>query len=340
MTSSQFKDMFEARMTMWKTVFTTIIALTFSLNLMFFNTFHVPSTFWATLMFISRNSSLIQIECINMSQIWIKKIVTFTLFKDNDFIIYSARYAKSFFWHTFALIFLGTCKVSVIIPTLNEEKYLSKCLRSINEQDFDGEFEIIVVDSGSTDRTVKLAKSLVDKIIVHKRRPVGFTRNLGVKFAEGDYIAFIDADTIASKGWLKSIDKRLSCANVAGVTGPTLPFDGSQLDSMIYKFSMGWLQHFSMIFGLPHVGAANCAYRREPFLRCGGFDEERVLSEDLALSLKIRHEGRLVFDKNMVAYTSTRRVKNYGYARLIMFYILNDSIFAITKRSLHYPPVR
>ena len=290
---------------------------------------------------IHRSYFLIQIDYINFWYIGVdKQFVNLVFFNNNSYLFQYGKGTKSIISNLLITALLGTCRISVVIPALNEEKYIKKCLSSLRKQKFDGDFEIIVVDAGSSDLTVDMTKPLADKIIRHRDRPVGFTRNLGAKAAQGKYVAFIDADTIASPGWLSSINRSLYDSKVVGVTGPTIPYDGSKIDSLMYMISMGWLQHFSVLFGLPHVGAANCAYRREQFLKRGGFNENVTLSEDLALSLKMRHEGQLVYDNNMIAYTSTRRIKAYGYIRLGMFYILNDAIFALTKRSLSYQPVR
>ncbi|MBS7622775.1 glycosyltransferase [Candidatus Bathyarchaeota archaeon] len=259
---------------------------------------------------------------------------------DQSILHLEPRDVKAVALHGLNILLLGVCEVSVIVPTLNEERYIQKCLSSLRKQNFDGRFEIIVVDGGSRDSTVNLAGSVADKVIIYEGRPVGDARNFGAKLAESSIVAFIDADTVASRNWLSSIKESLSCKGAVGVTGPTLPYQGSGLDFLAYRVATGWLQKFSMIFGLPHVAGFNCAYRREPFMRCGGFEEGRTLSEDLALSLKIRHEGRLLFNKRMIAYTSTRRVRRYGYVRLAMFYLLNDAIFALTRRSLYYPQVR
>jgi hypothetical protein len=250
------------------------------------------------------------------------------------------RLTRNISWQLSGLLCLGVLQASVVIPTLNEGKYLSRCLVSLKQLNFDGDFEIIVVDGGSTDSTVDIAKDHADKTLIYRGKPVGDARNLGARLAEADIVAFIDADTIASKDWLSNIRESLSCREVVGVTGPTFPYEGSKLDQVAYEVATGWLQRFSMVFGLPHVAGFNCAYRREPFLRCGGFEEGRTLSEDLALSLKMRHEGRLLFNKNVVAYTSTRRVRKHGYVRLAMFYLMNDAIFALTGKSFYYPPVR
>jgi hypothetical protein len=274
--------------------------------------------------------------------VWVERQLALVPFFRGGHIIlqFEPRDLRTVLWQGLGVLLLGICEVSVVIPTLNEEKYVPKCLGSLKRQNFDGDFETIVVDGGSGDSTVDLARSTADKVIVYKGRPVGDARNFGARLAESRIVAFIDADTIASRNWLSSIKESLSCKGAVGVTGPTLPYEGSGLDVLAYKVATGWLQRFSMLFGLPHVAGFNCAYRREPFLNCGGFEEGRTLSEDLALSLKMRHEGQLVFNKKMVAYTSTRRVRSYGYVRLALFYLLNDAIFALTGRSLYYPPVR
>ncbi len=289
----------------------------------------------------SKTGSLFQGDLLLAQVLMEKQLSAVSLLKWGHSILqFEPRDLRTVAWEGLGMFLLGICEISVVVPALNEERYVPKCLESLKRQSFDGGFEIIVVDGGSIDSTVDLARSKADKVIVYKGRPVGDARNFGARLAESSIVGFIDADTIASRNWLSSIKESLSCKGAVGVTGPTLPYEGSGLDVLAYKAATGWLQRFSMLFGLPHVAGFNCAYRREPFLSCGGFEEGRTLSEDLALSLKMRHEGQLVFNKKMIAYTSTRRVRSYGYVRLAMFYLLNDAIFALTGRSLYYPPVR
>lgn len=243
--------------------------------------------------------------------------------------------------YCFALITLGTCDISVIVPTLNEEKYISKCLNSLKNQDFKGGYEVIVVDGGSFDRTMEVAKSLADKTVLLPKAPVGAARNLGVKIAKGDVVAFIDADTIASDQWLNNIQEAFaSFDRPVGVTGPTLTYEGGKLDRLAYKIATEWIQKLSLLMGIPHVAGFNCAYLKEPFLKCGGFDENKRLSEDLVLSLKMRSEGRIIYNKNVLAYTSLRRVKHYGYPYLLTFYLMNDIFFFLSNRTLNYHPIR
>jgi glycosyltransferase involved in cell wall biosynthesis len=236
---------------------------------------------------------------------------------------------------------VATTDVSIIVPTWNEEKYLTKCLDSLVNQSWHGSFEIIVVDGGSTDRTVRVAEKYAHKVLLEAGQPVGSARNLGAKEAKGEILAFIDADTIASHYWLEEMATGIrSQSNVVGVTGPTLPYEGTQLDRLAYHVATGWVQRISFKLGLPHVAGFNCAYMKEAFWKAGGFDESRELSEDVVLGLRIRHQGRISFNPNMVAYTSIRRIKKYGYPYLTTYYMINVISMLFLGRTLAYPKVR
>ena len=238
------------------------------------------------------------------------------------------------------VLVIGACDISVIIPALNEEKYLPRCLQSLSRQSRKEQFETIVVDGGSTDRTVEVADEYADKVIVEPS-PVGAARNIGAKHAKGNILAFIDADTIACERWIEEIARTFnSNPSAAGVTGPTLPYEGTKLDRLAYHVATGWMQRFSLRLGRPHVAGFNCAYRKTPFWDAGGFDESRVLSEDVTLSLKMRHQGPILFNPEMTAYTSLRRIKKYGYPFLTTYYAINAGMMLLFDRTLGYPQVR
>lgn len=231
--------------------------------------------------------------------------------------------------------------VSVIIPTLNEEKYLPKCLRSLADQNGDVPFEVIVVDGGSTDKTVEIAKQYADRVFVRARKPVGAARNTGAEQAAGEILAFIDADTYASANWLATIARGFKDKEVVGVTGPTLPYEGNIIDTVTYRLWTIYFQRILLSVGMPHVIGFNCAYRRDLFLHVGGFDENTVMSEDIRLALKMRQRGRITFEKEMFALTSPRRFRKFGHAYIAGLYLVNGfSTLLLNRSSRNYPPVR
>src|SRR4030042_5447498 len=92
--------------------------------------------------------------------------------------------------------------LSIIIPTLNEEKYLPLLLKSIKEQNFSQDYELIVADAGSKDRTIEIAKSFGCKVI--RGGLPAFGRNAGVRAAKGDLFLFLYSDILLSAKFLEN----------------------------------------------------------------------------------------------------------------------------------------
>jgi hypothetical protein len=240
------------------------------------------------------------------------------------------------------MLTVAATDISVIIPTLNEEKYVPRCLKSLVNQTSDRSLEILVVDGGSTDQTVQVAKKYADEVLMKSKAPVGAARNLGAKVANGNILAFIDADTIANPQWLGTIDTAFRREpRAVGLTGPTLPYDGHLSDSITYRLWTIYLQRILLYLEMPHVIGFNCAYRRAPFLSVGGFDEDSVMSEDIKLAHKIRRYGKIKFEKDMSALTSARRFRKYGHLYIGGLYLLNGfSTLLLDRSHSNYPPVR
>lgn len=130
--------------------------------------------------------------------------------------------------------------VTVFIPTFNGEKYLSALLNSLENQDFPGDFEILVIDSGSTDATISIIEEFKKvKIVQIPQEDFGHgkTRNLGAKLARGTYVVFLTQDAIPSdKNWLSEIIQPLSSNVAEAVFGKQIARENA-FPSMKYDIS-------------------------------------------------------------------------------------------------------
>ncbi len=218
--------------------------------------------------------------------------------------------------------------VSIIVPTLNEEKFVARTLKSLINQTVPKKFyEIIVSDSSSNDGTVKIAKKYADKVVVCKRKSAGFGRNFGAKHASGKFIGFVDADTIVSKTWVEGLIEGLEKG--IAVTGPmqSLEKDSKRLNAF-FKF---WdaQTRTSINLKYPIFPGFNFGARKKEFMKAKGFRTDNVVVEDMDLSLRLNKKGKAVFNKKMSVKTSTRRVKEIP----IFDYMMNATRYALTGKS-------
>ncbi|MDO8623038.1 MAG: glycosyltransferase family 2 protein [archaeon] len=125
-------------------------------------------------------------------------------------------------------------KASFIIPTYNNEKTLEECLNSIRMQKF-GNYEILVIDGGSTDRTREIAKKFKCKIIENKKRVEEFGRIEGIKHAKWDILIFVDADNIlVGEDWLGKVLKPFEDKEIA--FADTLYFSYRKNDKITVRY--------------------------------------------------------------------------------------------------------
>jgi glycosyltransferase involved in cell wall biosynthesis len=171
--------------------------------------------------------------------------------------------------------------ISVIVPALNEESVIGRCLASLKQQRLpQGAFEVIVVDNGSIDRTAEIARSFGGSmpVTVLERRGVRIAalRNFGAARARGQYLAFLDADCVAPKHWLQqAID--LLHADDSRIVGAQYRIPANS--SWVAKAWYGDL--WQMKNGpVSYVPGGDLIVSRELFLNLGGFDETIVTSED------------------------------------------------------------
>ncbi len=187
---------------------------------------------------------------------------------------------------------ISAVSVSIIIPALNEEKMIGRCLESLTRLAFARDrFEVLVVDNGSRDKTLAIAESFKDRLNLKVLQQAGVRisalRNLGARAAAGDILAFLDADCLAPADWLDRIFV-LAAADGAGVLGAhyLLPEDSSWVGRTWHRY-----QEASKSGEVSHVPAGDLIMRREDFLRVGGFDETIQTNEDYELCDRARKAG-------------------------------------------------
>lgn len=229
-------------------------------------------------------------------------------------------------------------KLSVIVPALNEEKYIERCLLSLSNQSFSKDYETIVVDGHSKDETIKIANKYADKVLKCKKRNSSAQRNRGAKFAEGKIIAFLDSDTVASPRWLENISRAFENNDVVAVTGPMYPMEKTKIKFM-YKLMNG-LQFLLIKINRPMFPGASCAFRKDVFENIGGFDECLETCEDHDISLKMRKFGKVKFLKGMIAFTSNRRFNSKQKLQTQSSYYIKNTINYFLKKPKNYVEIR
>lgn len=188
-------------------------------------------------------------------------------------------------------------KISIIIPTYNEEKRLPACLDSIFDLDYSKEdIEVIVVDNGSTDGTREIAKSCGAEVLRDDSMNVSGLRNLGAKHSKGDILAFVDADCIVSKDWLKNASKYSDDIAVAAWGAPpAIPKESTWVQKTWYSLR----EKEKQVQNVDWLETMNLFIRKDQFLAIGGFNESLVTCEDVDFCYRIRKYGRIISDNTL-----------------------------------------
>lgn len=205
---------------------------------------------------------------------------------------------------------------TVVIPTLNEEKYLPRLLTALIGQTF-RDFEVIVVDGNSDDKTTtefkKNEKKLPSsRIIITDKRNVSFQRNRGAYAANGKYLVFLDADVQIETTFLEEIHLSAIKKNFKLATTYILPDSEKKVDKVMLALSnLG--QEIAKIINKPFLGEYNTIIDREIYLKLKGFRENVTMSEghDLAIrALKKNIETVILPEPKVII--SLRRFRSEG----------------------------
>ncbi len=222
-------------------------------------------------------------------------------------------------------------RISVIVPTWNEAKYLPALLESLRGQTLPPQ-EVLVADSGSTDGTQELARAAGAGVFEGERRGPGEGRNRGARAARSDVFVFADADCILPPNLLESVEAALASPDVVGGATGFRPSDGRRLERGLFVLANGY-QKAMTTWGLPHNAGYCFFFRRSAFERLGGIREDLPLNETHDLAMRSRALGRFVIIPVIVP-TSMRRLRAHGYARTILQeYVGSTILYYATRRT-------
>ena len=201
---------------------------------------------------------------------------------------------------------------SIIIPAYNEEAYLSACLDSVKAQQGGFNYEIIVVDSMSTDRTAELAEQAGVLLARAAECGVGRARRVGTERARGVYVVHLDADTRLPGDYLFQIKKKFDeDSSLVNIGGRVIFYDAPLWKNILRCVLQHPLWMFAHIVSRGQVGPMgnNMAFRKSIYDQAEGFDPELKFGEDADLSRQLKKFGRVKLDFGLKCYVSARRYK-------------------------------
>ena len=169
---------------------------------------------------------------------------------------------------------------SVIVPVLNRENDIGRCIESLLALDYPS-FEVIVVDNGSSDKTQEIVSNYTVKMVVEEKRGAYGARNTGIGIAQGEIIAFTDSDCVVDKDWLRNLSRNYTDEIVGGVGGHLLPYKpGGNIVEQFLSFGPLRIFHSpetvvikkgAKRFLSGALGSANMSYRKNILEEVKGF---------------------------------------------------------------------
>lgn len=228
-------------------------------------------------------------------------------------------------------------KFSIIIPARNEEFYLVNCLKSLNQQDFEGKYEVIVVDNDSYDKTEDIAREYGVRVLSEGRKGISNALIKGCKFATGEILVFTDADTCVPKNWLTEYYKIFnSDKNIVAAGGLYEFYDERFLARVLFNKILKplsvWFLENIIHFKHSVLPCANMAARRDAYEKVGGFCSSVEWGQELDLIKRLEEQGEIFFDKKLLVHTSFRRYDRLHKNGLFAFFsAIKELLISITR---------
>ena len=236
-------------------------------------------------------------------------------------------------------------KISVVIPTFKEAKYIDQTLNSIEK--LHGDIEVILVETVSEE--TRILENVVKKhegiqLYKIKDRGIAKAKNYGAQKAHGDILLFIDADVFVTKEVVKQVSRVFEDPSVIGATCNNYPIEPKVSELLFFKFYNALIR---LVLVLPttkfkHSRGEFIAVRKAYFNKIGGFNEHLVCLEDADLAHRLSMLGKFIFIRDLVVYESMRRIRKLGLFRTIMLWFKNWLFYVIRNGVIikEWEPIR
>lgn len=235
--------------------------------------------------------------------------------------------------------------ISIIIPTLNEEKLIEETLRNFSREVRERHaMELIVSDGGSHDRTVEIARRHADIVVQHtekRRQTIAEGRNRGAERATGDLLVFINADTVPRDA--ETFFEELAMIVKENGPGDTTvafacpvevrPAERKWSDILFHGYFNNYVRFLNVI-GIGG-GRGECqVIWRNAFFSVGGYADNVAAGEDFDLYSRLARNGKIGHSWDLCVYESPRRFRRYGYLRVLASWTMNALAVMVLRRSI------
>ncbi len=222
-----------------------------------------------------------------------------------------------------------TTLISVIVPTYNEESSIGQCLTVLKNQTFPQKnYEIIVVDNNSVDRTAQVAAKMGTKVVKEKQQGYVFALRKGCSRAKGEIIAITDADTLVRRDWLEKIYQAFQRNPQIVYLGGKAIFKPKIFLSILIEpvWNLGcWFLGFGPGF--------NLAFRKKFYHKISGFRKEVNFDTDVDFCLRARKEGKAVFLWDNPVVSSSRHFQGLSGVIYCLKGAVNIICLALFKKA-------
>jgi glycosyltransferase involved in cell wall biosynthesis len=221
-------------------------------------------------------------------------------------------------------------RVSVVVCAYNADRTMDQCLKSLEHMNYP-DYEVIVVNDGSTDRTLEISERYkYCRIISQPNKGLSVARNVGADAATGEIVAYTDSDCVADPDWLTYLVAKMEHGGLAAVGGPNFPPPEDDLIPAAVAVSPGGPTHVLLSDEVAeHIAGCNMAFRRDLLLGLGGFDPVyRAAGDDVDICWRFQNAGYTIgfapaamvwhFRRNTIeAYLNQQ--KGYGKAEALVY---------------------